>query len=595
MILAGVIGPPQAVDLLTPSVQEALSPRLEGRAKDLKTGSLFMRAGQTDSSQKEAVYTTEKSLLMGRVFDKNPSNPHPLQTPLPFQEMLQSYWGSYLCCHARGNTLSVLRDPIGQRPFFYKKSPLGGWLFSSELSVLCDLLGQRPAFNWDYLKAYLLHGFITSSETIFEGIFELPHGCSLTLSTDSETAHPEVAWNPYAFCGQGAFKEREFEEELLATLKGILSQWIGSDESCLVDFSGGLDSSALLILLAQQAKDPKALTALNMFHPLVQSSDERSYARRLSDALGTRFQEFDHTAHLPGSVCPVPSVLQKPNWPTSSLFHLKIEQDIGKILPHKGHFVSGHGGDHCFLCPPPLNALSDFILQKSVSGVQNKMYQLSSLGRIPFFALMNRTLGGILAYTLRRPYKRESVATDLAPWLSPEVLKSLSPRHALPDHPLFEKKNPPVLPGKFTHLETIMTGLSTLKGSLRDPSNPIFYPLFSQPIIELCLKMPTYASFEGGYNRVPFRKALSRVTPPDQQTNLWRQDKGETTGLMQRGLHDNKDFILDLCLKGTLVKKGLVDSDLLLKGLMDMIQGKPDDLWPLNNLISLELFFRLWE
>ena len=80
--------------------------------------------------------------------------------------------------------------------------------------------------------------------------------------------------------------------------------------------------------------------------------------------------------------------------------------------------------------------------------------------------------------------------------------------------------------------------------------------------------------------------------------NLWRKDKGETTGITQLGIKHNKDCIMELCLEGKCIKYNLIekkDISIIHKAINDMMEGKPDYLWPINNLVALEIFFSLWE
>ena len=114
--------------------------------------------------------------------------------------------------------------------------------------------------------------------------------------------------------------------------------------------------------------------------------------------------------------------------------------------------------------------------------------------------------------------------------------------------------------------------------------------MFSQPIIELCLSISTFNTYEKGYDRYNFRKAITESFP-QYSTNLWRKDKGETTGVAQLCAKANKNYILALCMEGKCVQHGIINKNLLYDEIHSFMEGKPDYLWPISNLISLEIFF----
>ena len=257
------------------------------------------------------------------------------------------------------------------------------------------------------------------------------------------------------------------------------------------------------------------------------------------------------------------------------------------------NFVSGHGGDHIFLCPPPIESVFDYFSVNGVNRIYQHIKQMSVMGRIPVAKIMSTNLKAAIKYYLGINYSRDSIFIEEVPWIDKNVIDTAS---NIKFHPLFELDMKNILPGKFAQLDNIFTGLSTIKSSLRKINTPIMYPLFSQPMIELSLTIPTFKSYKENYNRYPFRKSVEDKF--GHYKNLWRRHKGETTGVTQIGMQENSDYILDLCLNGTLISSGLIDKkykDALHKAFNDMMGGKPDYLWPIENFIALEIFFQLWK
>lgn len=543
------------------------------------------------------VYPSKHTLIVGDIASKEIDIKEYLasnDTKNIAQDFINKFYGSYLIFNEEDAKLAIIRDPVGQLPIFHTKLESGLICFSNQISVLLELTDTKLAFNWDYIACFLIHTFITSPSTAFQKINELPHGCMITFEQNDNLPKITAVWDPLNFCHNKNYNEEHFLRQIFDTLYTTTQNLIGETESnILLDFSGGLDSSALLLLLSKIYKDPNQIIALNMYHSDVGSSDERLYARTLASKVGSNFIEFDHALHLPLS--PIDNFYLQPNWPTSNLNHLKIENDISKIAStfDTEKFISGHGGDHIFLCPPPIESIYDYIFYNGFNELGSKIKQISSMGRIPFAQILTRNSLAAFKHKLKFKYSRESIFSPYVPWITQDII-TRSKR--IKFHPLFDKDTSSILPGKFAQLENIFTGLSTIKSTIRSSQRPIIYPLFSQPMIELCLKMPTDSSYHHGFNRYPFRKAIESKFGNIE--NLWRKDKGETTGITQLGIKHNKDYIMELCLEGKCIKYNLIESknrSIIHKAINDMMEGKPDYLWPINNLVALEIFFSLWE
>src|SRR3989442_1327979 len=90
--------------------------------------------------------------------------------------------------------LTLARDRVGKKPLFY--APVRqGLAFASELPALLLLLDRVPGLSPAALSDYLQLGCIPHPETVYEGVFTLPPGCTLTFSP-GETARIAPYWTP---------------------------------------------------------------------------------------------------------------------------------------------------------------------------------------------------------------------------------------------------------------------------------------------------------------------------------------------------------------------------------------------------------------
>lgn len=546
------------------------------------------------------VLKTIDSLLVGKVFRKDnykeiTEQEVEQQSKETNKSFVKNYWGNYIFINTNkeNKTITILRDPIGQLPLFYTKLDSGEVLFSSEIEILYSMITIKPDFNWSYLSAYMLHSSITTNQTAFNGIYELPHGCQLFINELDEYMTTSVIWNPLDYCS-GYKNSKQIQKDIINTTKNVIKSWTKNTEGVFLDFSGGTDSTGLLFLLKSVLKKKQLLKPVNVFHPNVSFSDERKHALAIADEVGLDLINFDKSKSLPfDPVIEQPRV--KPNWPTSTLTHLKIREEMDALSKDYTNIVhmSGHGGDHIFMCPTPVESLCDYLLEKGGKGFYPKLKEISIMFRKPLFPILKKMFYCFFSYYFCSHYKRPSylsIQYNKIPWFTNELFNR---EQQVTYHPFFyEKKTAKILPGKLKHIESIYKGLSSVKKDVRDnKTNPVFFPFFSQPLIELALSIPTYASFKNGYNRYHFRKAISRTF----KTNaVWRRDKGETSGIMQIGLKKNEQHILELCLKGKALQTGSFNKELLHKSIKKTIYGQTDHQWPITNLISLEIFLKYW-
>ena len=81
-------------------------------------------------------------------------------------------------------------------------------------------------------------------------------------------------------------------------------------------------------------------------------------------------------------------------------------------------------------------------------------------------------------------------------------------------------------------------------------------PLFSQPILELCLRIPTYVLTHGGWDRAVARRAFYDDLPPAIRN---RRNKGGIEEHLRCTLEHNRAFLREVLLDGALVRQGIVD------------------------------------
>jgi asparagine synthase (glutamine-hydrolysing) len=114
------------------------------------------------------------------------------------------------------------------------------------------------------------------------------------------------------------------------------------------------------------------------------------------------------------------------------------------------------------------------------------------------------------------------------------------------------------LPGKRRHVWSLVGVLNHLEGFGRQQLAPICSPLLSQPVVETCLRIPSWLWFAQGRNRSVARAAFAGLLPA---TVTGRRTKAAFDSLGARIIRLNARRLRSMLLDGVLVKEGIADPD----------------------------------
>jgi asparagine synthase (glutamine-hydrolysing) len=244
---------------------------------------------------------------------------------------------------ARNEELVVARDRFGIKPLYW------WWdgrrlVFASEAKALFEA-GVPAKLNRAELPAYLSFGWVPGSDTLFEGVHELPPGGILRWRDGRVTVESYRDVVPDPLEGLDA---QQAAAELADRLSDSVRRQLIADVPVGVLLSGGLDSSAIAALATRHAdRPPKAFSIA--FKPedarTEQSSEDAHYARRLADQLGMELHEFVIDSSIVDMLGTVAWHLDEPVADPAAILTLLISRaaadDVTVLL-------SGQGSDELF-------------------------------------------------------------------------------------------------------------------------------------------------------------------------------------------------------------------------------------------------------
>ena len=201
---------------------------------------------------------------------------------LAFARRLRGMFAVALWDAAR-RRLVLARDRFGIKPLYYRATP-EGLEFASELRAL-----PRGEIDLDALEAFLAFNSIPAPLTIFRDTRKLPPGHLLVWEAGESRIERFARPAPPAMAELRDGDEAELVEELRARLRDSVRAHLVSDVPVGVLLSGGIDSSALAALAAEESSEPLRTFSIGFEE---RSFDELADARRVAGRYGTRHREL---------------------------------------------------------------------------------------------------------------------------------------------------------------------------------------------------------------------------------------------------------------------------------------------------------------
>jgi asparagine synthase (glutamine-hydrolysing) len=189
----------------------------------------------------------------------------------------------------RRKRLLLVRDRMGQKPVYY--SLQGHRLaFASEVKSLLAVNGVRAEIDREAVRDYLALGYAVAPQTMFKGVRKLPPAS--VLIWENGVARVETYWSAPDRVRTGV-SEREWSERVRAELERAVRDHMVSDVPIGAFLSGGIDSSAVVALMAKESKQPVNTYSIGYGGPGAASYyNELAFASIVAKRYGTHHREI---------------------------------------------------------------------------------------------------------------------------------------------------------------------------------------------------------------------------------------------------------------------------------------------------------------
>lgn len=455
-------------------------------------------------------------------------------------------WGRYVAfiLAEDASSLSIIRAPQGELPCLSISQ--GG--VNVHASYMPDLaaLGLSPfTVDWDQVARFMASQRPVPGATALEGVAETPPGVLRRASAAG--CENETLWSAERIAlDRDEASPADAACRLRASVLDAVSAWSGRYGRVFLNLSGGLDSSIVLAALTRASRRPD-INCLNFHSPQIEG-DERVYARAMAARAGVRLSEASMSSddidltrifRVAKGVSPENYLFERPD--------RYFPQGWVEAQAMEACFY-GSGGDNVFFQPHTILGAIDYAASHGWRpGLLSAALDAARLTR--------RSIWSVLGSVAARPRgageaSEGSLAGVRNPLISPDVWAALDKAS--------EPSAPSALPpGKRLHIQ-----VATFCPSYYEPKEDgetfmeRVSPLFSQPLVETCLRLPTWTLTAGGRDRALARQAFERDLP---SVIVNRQSKGGADRMVTNAFDRQRPFLRETLMDGVLANRGMLD------------------------------------
>lgn len=513
------------------------------------------------------------------------------------------HWGEQCVDHFRGmfafavydrkrGSLFLARDRLGIKPLFYTLLRGDQLVFGSELKVLLAHPDLPREMDLEAVEEYFSFGYIPEPRTILKGVYKLPPGHTLLLERGKPIAKPRQYWD-VSFSPLEPRSEADFCEELLHRMREAVDIRLVSEVPLGAFLSGGVDSSAIVAMMAGLQSEPVNTCAIGFD---VAEFDETDYARQVARQYQTNHLERSVSSDDFDLLDTLADLYDEPYADSSAIPTYRVCQLARERVTVA---LSGDGGDENFagyrryrwhMNEEQVRQRLPLSLRKNVFGALGKIYPKADWAPRIFrakttFESMART--SVEAYlhsvsltsdAMRAQMFSRELLNDLGGYRSAEVFE----RHASQC-----PSQDPLSLIQYLDMKTYLVGdiLTKVDRASMAHSLEVRVPLLDHEFVDWVSGLPPQLKLKGQEGKHLLKKSLE----PHLSNEVLYRDKmgfGVPLGNWFRGPLKNR--LRESIVEGGLASSGLFDAAYLRQIVDDHQSGRREYSAPLWSLLMFE-------
>ena len=493
---------------------------------------------------------------------------------------------------ARDRTLFIARDRIGKKPVHYWMDG-DGIAFGSEAKVFFADPSFSASPDLEAISHYLTYQYVPSPHSAFEGVRKLPPGSYLLVRDGGISIHRywRIRYTPKQRISEG-----DAARELLSRLTDAVRLRMISDVPLGAFLSGGIDSSAVVAIMAQVSGRPVKTFSIGFDE---KDYDELPFARLVAQRYATDHHEF---IVRPDAASVVPALAWHYDEPYADESAVPSYYLSQLTRQHVTVALNGDGGDESF-AGYRRYVLDDRLERFDRLPSWTRQAALTFIGAVPEAASLGSTLARARVWAARAASSRELRYARRMMHFTPELkqrlcvgdLREAAMRHDSSRIVLDAFAASDAIDFGDAMLDTdvnhylpdcllVKVDIATMAHGLEGRS-----PLLDHEVMEFAATLPYDLKRRGNDGKRLLKQAVRELLPPEI---LNRRKMGFGVPLEYWFRDDLKDMASDLLLTGPGTRRGLFDGSVVRRMLEDHVRGTAqwhDQLW---NLLMLEHWFQ---
>ena len=460
-------------------------------------------------------------------------------------------------------TLFLARDRLGIKPLHYAFLPDGWLLFGSEIkSLLGDPRLSRQLDPYA-IEEYFAYGYIPDPRSIFKAVRKLPPGHTLTLRRgESKLQEPREYWD-ISFRSNGVHDPEDAAEQVIHRLREAVQIRLISEVPLGAFLSGGVDSSAVVAMMAGLSDDPVNTCSISFGDP---QFNESLYAERVARRYGTNHYVESVDPDDFGLIDRLAGLYDEPYADSSAMPTYRVCELARKRVTV---CLSGDGGDESFagyrryrwhLYEERVRQRLPQWFRGPVFGLLGALYPKADWApkvlraKTTFQALARHSVGGYfdsvstLGDAMRSSLFSPQFKRDLQGYRAVEVLNGYAER--APEHPLSR--------AQYLDMKTYLVGdiLTKVDRASMAHALEVRVPILDHEFLDWVSGLSPDLKLQGREGKYIFKKSLE---PHLESETLYRRKMGFAVPLASWFRGPLRDTVRETLLGPQLAETGLFD------------------------------------
>ncbi len=494
-------------------------------------------------------------------------------------------------------TLFLARDRLGVKPLYYAELPNGQFIFGSELKSLKEHPDLSKELEPTAIEEYFGFGYVPDPKTIYKNVFKLESGYCLTIKRGAKTYQPRQYWD-VDFTTRPIKTEKETADELIERLHEAVKIRMVADVPLGAFLSGGVDSSAIVAMMADLSQTPVNTCSISFGDP---KFNESEFAAKIANRYHTahRVEQVDTTDF--SLIDKLAKLYDEPYADSSALPTYRVCELAKKQVTV---VLSGDGGDenlagyrrHRFhMYEEQARSFLPASIRKPIFGLLGRVYPKVDFApkflraKSTFESISRDSIEGyfhsvsMLSNELRDNLFSEQFKRDLQGYEAVNVFRKYA-NNAPTDNPLSLIQ--------YLDIKTYLPGdiLTKVDRASMAHALEVRVPLLDHKLVEWIAGLPPEMKLKGSEGKYIFKKSLENYLPNDI---LYRPKMGFSIPLNSWFRNELKSKVRETLLGETMMQSGLFNQDFLRKMVQQNESGLRDYSTAIWALLMFDAFLKM--